>query len=76
MSSEPSRDVDLRHGELGVKPETSKLFRARRGSFSLKTTVPDWIVNCLDLEPGDTLCWTMIFRKEKPHTVLVHKEAK
>lgn len=67
--------IDLLHdAKLERHKNESKLYRARKGSWSLKTTVPDWIVNCLDLEKGDTLEWKVLFREDKPHLVLVGKQ--
>ena len=34
------------------------LFRIRKGSISLRTTVPDMFVNLLNLKEGDRLDWS------------------
>jgi len=67
--------IDLRHGisKIEERPSESKVYRARRGSWSLKTTVPDWIVNCLNLEAGNTLEWRMVFRDEGPPLAVISR---
>lgn len=53
--------------------ETSKTYLARKGSYSQKTTIPDWVVGLLDIRPGDELDWQIIFNEEMPNAVIVHK---
>lgn len=65
--------VDLHHGKLGRQGNISKTFQARRGSQSLKTTIPAWVKNCLGLERNNELTWIIIFNENKPNAVLVYK---
>ena len=39
------------------RPHHSVLYRARKGSSSCKTTVPDEILHAMGAAPGDTLEW-------------------
>jgi hypothetical protein len=66
----------LRTGTLSKHSETSKTYLARKGSYSQKTTVPDWVVNLLDIKPGDEITWQVIFNEEEetPNAVLVYKK--
>jgi hypothetical protein len=41
------------------KPIESKLVKAIERSDSLRTTVPSTVVDVLDVNPGDTLRWTL-----------------
>ena len=56
--------------------ETSKTYRARKGSFSQKTTIPDWVTNLMGIRPGDEITWQMIFNEgeDTPNAVLVYKK--
>ncbi len=65
--------VDLRDGALGRHGETSKANLSRKGSFSIRTTIPEWIVDCLDIEPGDEIVWQIILNDDKQDAVLVHR---
>ncbi len=65
--------VDLRDGALGQYGETSKTHLSRKGSFSIRTTIPEWIVDCLDIEPGDEIVWQIILNEDKQNAVLVHR---
>ena len=71
------RATDLRDGPLSKHTETSKTYLARKGSYSQKTTIPDWVVNLLGIKPGDEIIWQIIFNEDedKPNAVLVHRTA-
>ncbi len=73
MSSK-RRKKDLRKGTLSKHSETSKTYRARRGSYSQKTTLPDWVANLLDIQPGDEIEWQIIFNEDLPNAVIVTKK--
>jgi hypothetical protein len=45
--------------------ERTKLNRANTNSPSLRTTVPEGVVNELKLKPGDTLEWERIIHDNK-----------
>lgn len=66
----------LRNGTISRHSETSKTYLARKGSFSQKTTIPDWVTNLLGIGPGDELTWQVIFNEgeETPNAVLVYKK--
>ena len=65
--------VDLRDGALGRHGETSKAYLVRQESFSIRTTIPEWVVDCLDIEPGDEIVWQIILNEDKQNAVLVHR---
>lgn len=65
---------DLLQGTLSKHSEASKTYRARRGSYSQKTTIPDWVVNLLDIRPGDEIIWQIVFNEDMPNAVVVHKK--
>ena len=67
---------DLRKGTLSKHSETSKTYLARRGSYSQKTTIPDWVVNLLDIRSGDEISWQIVFNDDMPNAVVVHKKEK
>ena len=56
--------------------ETSKTYLARKGSFSQKTTIPDWVTNLMGIRPRDEITWQMIFNEgeDTPNAVLVYKK--
>jgi len=68
--------LDLRDGALGRHGETSKTYLVRKDSFSIRTTIPEWVVDCLDIEPGDEIIWQIILNEDKPNAVLVHRSNK
>jgi hypothetical protein len=67
---------DLRKGTLSQHSETSKTYLARKGSYSQKTTIPDWVVGLLDIKPGDEIVWQIVFNEDMPNAVVVHKKEK
>ena len=67
------RATDLRAGTLSKTTETSKTYLARKGSYSQKTTIPDWGVNLLGIKPGDEITWQIIFKEGKPNAVIVNR---
>ncbi len=66
--------VDLRKGTLSRHSENSKTYLARKGSYSQKTTIPDWVCNLIGIKPGDEITWQVIFNEDMPNAVLVYKK--
>jgi|GEM_PF-1440175 bifunctional DNA-binding transcriptional regulator/antitoxin component of YhaV-PrlF toxin-antitoxin module len=47
---------DSKTADMGLK---SKVGVAKKGTSSLRTTIPEGIVEYLNLKPGNSLDWTM-----------------
>jgi hypothetical protein len=58
--------------------EESTKYRARQGSYSVKTTIPQYVAECLGIEPNknNVLEWTVAINddEEKNPVILVRKK--
>ncbi len=65
--------IRIYNGRLGLK---SKVGLAKTGTSSLRTTIPEGIVEYLNLKPGDILDWSMEIIGNTGRVALVKKVEK
>ena len=52
----------------------SKVSKAKKGSVSLKTTIPQTLVEFLNLRQGDKLAWQMDFTSTSERIAVIRKK--
>jgi bifunctional DNA-binding transcriptional regulator/antitoxin component of YhaV-PrlF toxin-antitoxin module len=57
-------------GDEKMSKLTSKVSYVKKGSLSLKTTIPSFLSQLLDLKHGDTVEWDIETRKGKKVLIL------